>query len=201
MNRPDDLEQLWKTQPVDVTMKGEDMRSVVLKKITGFDRMIRTRNRIESLAALAVAVFFAYAAWMQRNGIERLGSVIIVAGALLIVYYIRRHGADGADPSPDQTVASFRRALVLKYEHQIRLLRNVKYWYLLPMFVGLLTAAGGRLREEAGRRPLSWADAIPPVVYTLVFAGVWWLNEVYAVRKLQRLREGALSGGEEETLC
>ncbi len=197
MNRPDDLEQLWKTQPVHTAIKGEEMRDIILKKITAFDRAIRVRNSIETLAALAVVVFFGYAAWTERSWVERLGSAIVAAGALWIVYYLRRYGTDAADPRPDQTVASYRRALVLKYEHQIRLLRNVKFWYLLPMYVGLLISSLGMLKQELGKRTLTLADFIPPLIYTLIFAGVWWLNEVYSVGKLQRLRTRVMSDVEE----
>ena len=36
----------------------------------------------------------------------------------------------------------------------------------------------------------------------LVFAAVWWLNEVHTVRKLQRKRTKLMAGGEEpETSC
>src|SRR5690349_21844594 len=120
MNRPDDLQHLWKTQPVDPDMKGEEMRKLGLQKMEKFDRMIQWRNRIEGIAALAVAAFFAYAAWMAPNGIARLGSGIIVGGALWIVYYIRQHGAEPADPNPDQTLAGYQSALARKYDHQIR---------------------------------------------------------------------------------
>jgi hypothetical protein len=199
MNTPDELEQLWKTQPLGAVTKGEEMRDMVLKKITAFDRMIRVRNRIECLAALAVAGFFTYAAWIQRNGIERLGSVVVVAGALWIVYYIWRHGTEAPDPRPDQMLASYRRALALKYEHQIRLLRNVKFWYLLPMYIGLLIGTAGLLKEQAESRSLTWADAFGPLGYTLIFAGVWWLNEVYTVGKLKRWRAQVVVGLDEET--
>jgi hypothetical protein len=199
MDTPDELEQLWKTQPLGAVTKGEEMRDMVLKKITAFDRMIRVRNRIECLAALAVAGFFAYAAWMQRNGIERLGSVVVVAGALWIVYYIWRHGTETPDPTPDQTLASYRRALALKYEHQIRLLRNVKVWYLLPMYIGLLIGTAGLLKEQAESRSLTWADTFGPLGYTLIFVGVWWLNEVYTVGKLKRWRAQVVAGLDEET--
>jgi hypothetical protein len=50
----------------------------------------RRRILVESIRALPlVAAFFAIAAWKGHNGIERLGSAIIVAGALWIVYYLR----------------------------------------------------------------------------------------------------------------
>ena len=202
MNTPDELEQLWKTQPVDPAMKGEEMRNIILNRTAKFDRTIHRRNIRETVAALVVAVCFTIAAWKQHSIIEQLGSLIIVAGALFIVYYIRRHGAEPPDPNPDQSLGGYQRSLAEKYDHQIRLLRSVKFWYLAPMYVGLLTMTAGLLRERAVSGALTWRDAIGPVVYTLVFAAVWWLNEVYAVRKIERMRAKLMAVGEQsETLC
>jgi hypothetical protein len=194
MNRQDNLEDLWKTQPLQQPVRGDEMRSIVLKKISAFDRTIRMRNTREVVGAVAVAVYFLFLASVHRNAIELVGNLIVVAGALWIIYYIRRHGAGPLEPAPDQPVESFRRALALKYEHQIRLLRRAKFWYLLPIYVGLLTGSAGLLLEQAKTRPLTWIDALSPLIYTLIFAGLWWVNEVYAVRKLERSRTQILSG-------
>ncbi len=194
MNQPDDLEQLWKTQPVDPAVRGEEMRKIILKKTEKFDRTIRRRNIQETVAALVVAVFFTYIAWGQRNGIERAGSIILVASSLWIVYYMWRRGAEAADPSPDQTLEGYQRALVRKYDHQIRLLRNVKFWYLAPMYVGLLTCSVGVLKQQAEKGALTWPATLYPLVYTVLFAGIWWMNEVYAVRKIERMRAQLTSG-------
>lgn len=202
MNQPDDLEQLWKTQPVDPAVKGEEMRNIILKKTEKFDRTIRRRNMRETVAAVFVAIFFTYIAWVQRNEIERAGSIILVAGALWIIYYMRRHGTEPPDPNPDQTLEGYQRALVRKYDHQIRLLRKVKFWYLAPLYVGLLTGSAGLLKEFAERGESLWLAILFPSFYTLVFAGIWWLNEVYGVRKLSRLRAQVTAGIEEgETQC
>ena len=93
-----------------------------------FDRSVKWRNRIEIAAALVVAGFFAYAGWIQHNAIERAGCAIVVAGALYIIYYIRRNGGEPPDPNPDQTIEAYQRAMVSKFDHQILLLKNVKYW-------------------------------------------------------------------------
>ena len=202
MNRPDDLEQLWKTQPVDPAVKGEEMRQIVLKKTEKFDRTIRRRNMRETVAAAMVAIFFTYIAWGPPNGLVRAGSIILVAGALWIIYYMRRHGTEPPDPNPDQTLEGYQRALIRKYDHQIRLLRKVKFWYLAPMYVGLLTLSAAMLKERADKGTLTWADAMYPAVYTVVFAAIWWLNEVYGVRKLERQRAQVTSGiAEGETQC
>jgi hypothetical protein len=194
MNRPDDLEQLWKTQPVDPAVKGEEMRKIVLKKTEKFDRTIRRRNIQETVAAAIVAIFFTFIAWAQRNAIERAGSIILVASALWIVYYIWRRGAGPPDPDPDQTLEGYQRALIRKYDHQIRLLRNVKFWYLLPFYVGLLTGSVGLLKEQVEKGASIWFAVLYPLFYTLFFAFVWWLNEVYGVRKLERMRAQVTSG-------
>ena len=202
MNRPDELEQLWKTQPVGPAMEGEEMRKIVMARMEKFDRVIRKRDIRETVAALVVAAFFTYAAWRKTNALTLAGSVIIVASALWTIYYIWRHGTEPSDPNPDQTLAGYQRALARKYDHQIRLLRNVKFWYLAPMYVGLLFGSAGMLKEHAEKGTLKWPDALGPLFYTLVFAVVWWLNEVHTVRKLQRMRTKLMAGVEEpETSC
>lgn len=197
MNTPDELEQLWKTQPVDPAVKGEEMRNIILKKSANFDRTIRWRNIRETVAALAVAAFFAYIASKQHNAIERAGSVILVASSFWIVFYMWRHKAAPSDPNPGQTLVGYQRALAGKYDNEIRLLRNVKFWYLLPMYVGLLTLTAGLWKERAAMGALTWRDAIGPIAYTLIFAVIWWANEVWAVRKLERVRAKLMAGGEE----
>jgi hypothetical protein len=202
MNKPDDLEQLWKTQPVDPAVKGEEMRKIILRKTEKFDRTIRRRNIRETVAAAMVAIFFTYIAWGQRNGIDRAGSIILVASSLWIIYYMWRRGGKPPDPNPDQTLEGYRRALVRKYDHQIRLLRNVKFWYLAPMYVGLLVVSAGLLTERVQKGSPIGLAVLYPLVYTILFAGIWWMNEVYAVRKLERMRAQVTSAIEEaETQC
>jgi hypothetical protein len=198
MNQPDDLEQLWKTQPVETAIKGEQMRQIILKNTEKFDRTIHRRNIREVIAAFVVAVVFGYQVWGQQNGIARLGNVILVGASLWIIYYLWRHGTAPADPNPDQSIAGYQRALVSKIDHQIRLARSVKFWYLLPMYVGLLTLSAGWLHDSAGVQALTWRDGIFPLIYTLLFAGVWWLNEVYAVRKLEQRRMRLTSAVQQE---
>jgi hypothetical protein len=202
MNQSDELEQFWMTQPADTAISGEEMRKIIAGKMRSFDRRIAWRNRVETAAALAVAGFFTYAGWIQHNGVQTAGCAIIVTGALYIIYYIRRHGGEAPDPNPDQTIEAYQRAMASKVDHQILLLRYVKYWYLAPMYIGLLTLSAGMLWERSEKGALTWDAVTGPVVYTLVFAAVWWLNEVYAVGKLKRARAALMAGiSDADDLC
>jgi len=194
MNRPDELELLWQTQPVETDVQGDQMRQIILRKTEKLNRTVRWRNIREVLASAAAGMVFAYLTWKQANGIARLGSALITGTMAWIIYYFWRYGSGPADPNPDQSAAAFQSALVSKIDHQIRLLRNVKFWYLLPMYVGLLVFSAGGIRDHAVTGTLSWRDAIGPLLYTLFFAFVWWLNEVYAVKKLERWKTKLAAG-------
>jgi len=198
MNKPDELEQLWQTQPVAAELKGEEMRRIVLQKIEKFDRTIRWRNIREVAASAIAALVFGYLTWKQPNGVARLGSVLIVGAMVWIIYYFWRHGSGPAEPEPDQSAAEFQSALIAKVDHQIRLLRNVKFWYLLPMYVGLLVFSAGGVEEHLRAGGLTWRDLLGPVIYTAFFAFVWWLNEAYAVGKLEGWRKRLESGSQED---
>jgi hypothetical protein len=194
MNKPDELERLWQTQPVQTDIKGEEMRQIILRKTEKFDRTVRWRNLREVLASAVAGIVFGYLTWKQANGIARLGSALITGTMAWIIYYFWRHGSGPADPNPDQSAAAFQSALVSKIDHQIRLLRNVKFWYLLPMYVGLLVFSAGGIRDHAATGSLSWRDAISPILCTLFFALIWWLNEGYAVNKLERWKTKLAAG-------
>ena len=80
-----------------------------------------------------------------------------------------------------------------KYDHQIRLLNTVKYWGLLPPYVGLTLASAGILMANRAQGQPVWPQFIAAAVYTVIFAAVWWGNEVYGVGKLRGKRERLLA--------
>src|ERR1019366_4477078 len=84
----------------------------------------------------------------------------------------------------EQTLDVYRQALVERYDGQIRLAKSVKYWFILPMWLGQM------LYNIAYR--VNGGNNIKFVMVTIfVTAGnafVWWLNEGPGIRRLQRKR-------------
>jgi hypothetical protein len=195
------LRDLWTSQPPYSKAKGEDIMALVQKKIRHFDRRIALRNLLECIAGGVVGVFFGFEGLRTHDYVIKTGSLIVAAGAAWIVYYLLRYGKTSVSADPNQNVMSYTRALLERYDHQIRLLKSVKYWYLLPMYVGLLIMSAGLFLERAKAGTMGWRDIGGPAVYTAVFAAVWWLNEVASVRRLRQQRSKLLSmtGGTEFT--
>ena len=188
MNGEDELRELWCGQASLKTVKGEDMLALVQRKTSGFDRIIAVRNWMECVASAVVMACFAYFAFKAHNTLVRAGCLIIAAGAAWIIFYLIRYGKGPSAVDPSLDLMSYTQALAERYDYQIRLLKSVKYWYLLPPYLGLVLATAGVFQERATAGILRWFDWIWPVLYTGLYAAVWWLNEVYSVGRLQNER-------------
>lgn len=202
MNGQDELHDLWCSQPSLKTGRGEDMLRFVQTRTNRFDRAMAVRNWIECIAAGVVVAMFGFSALRTEDALERAGSFVIAASAAWIIFYLLRYGRGPREVDPSQDLRGYAQALVNRYDHQIKLLKSVKYWYLLPPYLGLLLGTLGIVRDKARTGALSWSDSIPPMIYTAVFAAVWWLNEVYSVGRLRQERAKLLAmtaNGEGET--
>ena len=195
MNQADDLCKLWKTQPVKAEMRGEEMQALVLKKTARFDRAIRRRNLREVVASIVGAIAFIYVFWGQTFWLSRMACFIILGSFAWIAYYLLKRGSGPEDPNPDQSAVGYYRALIRKVDYQIRMLRSVKYWYLMPMYIGLMLLSAGWILER--HTAIRWRDATGPLIYTVIFVAIWWFNEVYGVGKLLELRMDLESGIED----
>ena len=164
------------------------MLTIAIERANRFDHTIKARNWRECGGAALVTAFFAFIAWRSPNALACAGNLVVAASGLWIVFYMLRYGREAPAPAPDRSLADFQQALLRKYEHQIRLLKNVKYWYLLPPYVGLLLASAGIVVARTPAGQPGWPQLIAVAIYTAVFGFIWWLNEGPGVRKLQRER-------------
>jgi hypothetical protein len=188
----DELDQLWCGQTTGPPTKGEDMLTIAMERANRFDHTIRMRNWREFGGGILAAAIFGFVAWKSPNALARAGHLIVAASGLWVAFRMLLYGRETPAPAPDRSVADFQQALLRKYDFQIRLLKNVKYWYLLPPYVGLLMASAGIVMANTASGRPAWPQLIATAVYTAVFGFVWWLNEGPGVRALQRERERLL---------
>lgn len=188
----DDLSLLWRGQTTGPPKKGEEMLTMVIDRTYKFDRKIKGRNIRECAAGVLVAGLFALVAWNSPNLLARAGNALVAASGVWVIVYLLRFGRAGATPATDCSLADFQQALLRKYDDQIRLLKRVKFWYLLPPYVGLLMASAGIVMANIAKGQPYWPQLIAMVSYSALFAVVWWLNESFAARKLEGRRQRLL---------
>ena len=202
MDVNDELSELWCSQSYPSSATKEEFMMLVQKKTRQFDRFILIRNVLESMSALAVSIIFAAMAARTQDTLQRIGLLIVAASGLWIIAFLLRFGRTSVPTDPTQELSRYRHALVERYDCQIRLLKSVKYWYLLPPWIGLLTASAGVMLHESRNGRLGWYEFIGPAVYTAFFGLVWWLNEVHGVAHLraERARVLAIAGESSESV-
>lgn len=187
--REDELQRLWHAADV----RGKDGEETMLNqaierartRARGLRRKVMRRNLQEYLGCGLIAIYFAYGAWRAVDSLERIGFVWVAASAIWIAFWLTRQG--GAPPDDRAlALAEYRQRVMENLQRQERLLRTVKYWYLAPMYAGLVTAVAGMWRQATahGLSPVPLLVAM--VIVTAAFGLIWALNEIYGVRAVRR---------------
>lgn len=153
-----------------------EMMEAIRLNARRFDRKILLRDWLETAAAVIVVAVFA-AAMPFVGGLARTGLAIIIASCFYIAWRLhttrRRHGT----ARPDQPMAMRLRLELRKLDDQIKLLRNVHWWYLGPLGVGLVVYSVGIDGWTLGTL---WFVLGVVIVYTAIY----WLNQRSVRREL-----------------
>lgn len=158
----------------------ERLARTIMAQTWRFDQKVFWRNAREYAAGIVVLVVFS---GQLVTGFDRVGALvgILAVGFVLTYLWWRHRGLHPLDPASD--VAAYQAALVARYDDQIRLLRSVPYWYLLPLYFPLLWMA----RNVWHKSPA--AAVVSLFVILAFYVGIGWLNVVVAVRSLRVARD------------
>ncbi|MDZ7781105.1 MAG: hypothetical protein U5R14_14390 [Gemmatimonadota bacterium] len=157
----------------------------VREESDAFERKIRRRDLLETLAAAFVVLAFGYEAATSTTWLARLGALIVIGSSVFVVWWLRRARKAGPARSMDLTVGDRLRAERERVDIQIHLLENVLWWYVGPLAVGTVLFTLGL---EAGTA----ATAVTLSVIAAGCAFVWRLN-MRAVRRALRPRRNELT--------
>ena len=184
-----EVESLWKeSAPQGAGASPAELLEVVNRRSRKFRRQVAWRNAREVVAAIAVAAIFGWLAFHQPDPLQRAGMGVIAASGVWIVVYLLRFGSAGKAPDRNADLSAYCRLLSEDYGRQAKLLRRVKYWYLLPPYVGYLIMSAGALRQRLAEGRSTVAEWAVLGLLTAVFVAIWILNERYAARFIARLQ-------------
>ncbi len=200
---PEEFRQAWQMQTSQRLPSAD--AELLLEDVQQKKRSLRTAVfwrdvREVGVALLLVPLWFFFGVTLSLPWTWYLvvPGLLWIAGYLLVdrIRHQRRPTKQG-EPLRHCVEAS-----LAQVEHQIWLLRNVHWWYLLPLLVPMLVFFG----HVSWNDPLGgWWSTVPlliaAAVVVMVFAGVWWVNQKAVRADLEpRRRElaGLLRGLEDE---
>ena len=165
---PDDIRNVWQNQPVEnIAMPLEEIRV----KARRFEKRIKNRNLREYLGgALGIAIF-TFDLFKFPSPLARTGSLLIIAGIVVIIIQIYKRASPGRLPVDLALTDSldFHRGELVR---QRDLLKSVLWWYLAPIVPGLVVfAVGITPRQAAGAGAL--INAIPLLC---IFGAIYWAH-------------------------
>lgn len=147
-----------------------------------FATMIFFRDLREvGIALVMVPVWIFLGIWLSLPWTWYLviPALLWIAGFMVVD---RKRQGSKLSPPGDNLRGSIGNSLA-QVEHQIWLLRNLFWWYLLPLFVPMtIFVAHAAWRTRSSRLEMVAGFAVMDLSFAVVFGFVYWLNQ-YAARK------------------
>jgi hypothetical protein len=202
--QPDKYQQAWQAQSSQtrVAVDADLMLQEVLRSQAKFRSTIFWRDFREvgvGLVMLPLWVYLGAAFSMPWTWYLTVPAIIWVVG----FFFVDRMRHPQAPSEPGEPLLRCVKNSLTQTEHQIWLLRNVAWWYLLPFTISILAF----FAHITWLRSDNWSEALglAPVfiVFVAVYCFVYWLNQ-YAVRiylepRRQELQKLLASLGDETT--
>lgn len=188
---PDHLQRAWRGQP-PMSIDAEPLLKELQRKERSFSTMIFWRDFREIGLALVLAPLMIHLGvkGSQPWTYDLTPPVLLwIAGYMLVDRARHRR----RPPEPGEPLRRHLESSLAGVEHQIRLLRGVHRWALLPLAVAMLAFFGqAAWRERGGGWWAVLAVSMATIPLMALFVGVYWLN-LYAVRTVLEPRRRELS--------
>jgi hypothetical protein len=185
----DELMELWQEGASSEPDAGTVARLAALATTRRFDRAIFWRNLREYLAGLVLMGVFGTLAVAGESPLRNGVNFVCVSFVMGFLWWRHR---DVPRPDPAADARAFQAVMLERVDRQLQLLRTVRYWYLLPLYIPCVLQA-----VEAGQRGHWGAAVAMMIVVTALYAFLARLNERQAVDVLleERARIEALYRG------
>lgn len=174
-----DLKNLWKAQAVSTTALETDE---LISNARRFQRRVSFRNLTEYLAAVLVIMVFIYYIWAFPFTLMRIGSGLIIIGALVVVQQMHLRASSRPLPGAHGSMSclEFYRAELVR---QRDALLAVWLWYVGPFVPGMVVFRWGVETEMDASAPFA-RGVVANLVIAAVMLGVIGFN-FWTARRLQ----------------
>jgi hypothetical protein len=205
---PDKFQAAWQSQPA-----GRELginADLLLREVQHNQRSFRAKIFWRDLREiLAAALVIGISAFVVSRDFEKAWPWLLmgvgalwVAGYILVDRWRQRRNA----PKSDDSLLAYVDESLRDMEHQIQLLKNVFWWYLLPLALGGLIPYIYTVTIMPSEVPI-WLRMLTllggSVIFCLIFWVVYWVNQL-AIRahleprrdELLALRESLVQAGD-----
>lgn len=179
----EDLQKAWQSQnaSAQVTINSDMLLKEVRRNQQQFWATIFWRDVKEVGMAFLLALFFSYRGWRHHDWTDYLLVVACLGVGTFMV--VDRLVQRTLRPIFNDSLKGCIEASLIQVNHQIWLLRNIFWWYLLPLTVGWgISVLGTNWHVQHFNFRIVFGEFTSVLLGVSIFWGVYWLNQ-FAVRK------------------
>lgn len=175
----EDLENSWRQQKKEKDMyTQDDLLKIINTQMSAFDSKIQSRDHLEIAAVALIVIIFGILFFTVQSWWMKLGCWTLVFSGICIAFklYTTQKQENGNQLSFNKSLRKQLHDELDKVQRQKKLLKNVFWWYLLPIFTGLVFFTIG----------LNVAVTLKIVylaIMTVVYAWIWKMNQAEAHNK------------------
>jgi len=168
----DELKKLWREQPLALppALTESSQLAVLRKKMKKFDRIIWWRDFREVAVCIGVLVWFGFNFFRHPSPLARLGCILTILSSVSIGWRLLWSKKKAGQEVPNASIMGSLRIELRKVETQIRLLRSVLWWYLIPILGGSSVFYFGVNHDAADRMAVL-------ITFVLLSWFLHWLNQ------------------------
>lgn len=185
---PDNFQQAWQASQPRAAFDAEALLAEVRRQERLFAATIFWRDFREvgvALVTIPVWIFLGVGSAAPWTWYLAIPVLVWIAGFMLVDRLRHRQRSPAGQPLVECVTSS-----LAEVEHQIWLLRNVWWWYLLPLALFLLAFLGeSSWRERSGGWLAAVALGLALAVVAIVLGGVYWLNQKAVAGNLEPRRK------------
>ena len=186
----DDLQSKWQSHDhgTRLNLDADLLLTEVRRNHRELESSLFQRDLVEVVAAAIVTGVFGYIAVLRNEWSLYLCSFGgLFVGVFLIVDRWVQHRRR---PASDDSLQTCIQASLVQVNHQIWLLKNIIWWYLMPLSIGVVAFLGSIAWKErdAGLRHHIGLFIFAGVC-VLIFWGVYWLNQKAAKKTFEPRRD------------
>jgi phosphoglycerol transferase MdoB-like AlkP superfamily enzyme len=179
----EELQQAWQSHGNSdkVTLDTDLVLKEVRRNAANFRATIFWRDAREIGVAFGLTIFFSYQGMKTQDWTQGLIALACLGvGAFMVIDRLKQRAKQ---PISNDPLKGCLESSLLQVCHQIWLLKNVAWWYLLPLSVAIGVSMIHSLgRAQNSNFPASVVLALAAVVIGVLYWGIYQLN-LLAVRK------------------
>lgn len=181
------LKRLWydsnKEQKVEINP--EVLIESIHHKSLYMENKIKQRDKSETIVAVLMTLVFGCLFFVFPQALSKIGAGIIVINCMLIIFrlYLARKVKVKQEISSE--IKHHLMVSLQQVRQQINLLNTMIWWYLLPIFIGVLCVYYGLSKSFISR-------TFYTVIVTTMYGYIWYLNKEAVRKKLKPLEADIL---------